>query len=130
MVEGLLGFETLCNMLIVAVYYTHINTCYTGLLLSTVPMYIHHVVHYNNKNNNNSEHIISCCYCWLYPYRVNYNLLQGLGNSSTGEHHQPNSCSLLQGLGNSSTGEHHQPNSCSLLQGLGNSSTGEHHQQN
>ena len=69
------------------------------------------------------------CHFYFWPCPC-YSLLQGLGNSFTGELHKPNSYSLLQGLGNSFTGELHKPNSYSLLQGLGNSFTGELHKPN
>ena len=54
----------------------------------------------------------SCCYCWLYPCRGCYSLLQGLGNRCTGELSQSNSrcfgrgsATASFGLGNSFLGE-------------------------
>ena len=75
-----------------------LHTCHVLLLLLTVPTYtmfytthmpcLVAIVDYTHAR------AMSYCYCWLYPCRDSCNLPQGLGNSCTGELHQPNIYSL------------------------------------
>ena len=78
MLEGLQDFQTLVT------YFTlhKLKPCLVAVGDCT---HVHYVV-----NCTKSAHTTCCCYCCLHPCKVSYSLLQGLGNSYTGELHQPN----------------------------------------
>ena len=49
--------NTFSNLFVVAVHYTHINTCYVLFLLLTAPMYT------MLSTTHISTHAMYCCYC-------------------------------------------------------------------
>ena len=61
--------NTFSNVFIVAVHYTHNNTCYVLLVLLTAPRVVKIIKTY---------HILLLCS--PYPYKVSYSLLQEIDN--------------------------------------------------